>query len=130
MWRTGLMPLAIALLVASTAVADANMIGPRRLLDLTRAYRYVDQGDELVAASKLEDADKAYAKAAELAPGNLEIQFWHAVSLVTAKQVDQALPIFKQVFSANNAWRTLVPRLVPSGLLPDDKEVLATILAQ
>jgi len=102
----------------------------RRLLGITRAYDFMNQGDELIAEGKLDQAAEAYAKAAELAPGNLEVLFWHAVALVTVGQVDRALPIFKDIFVADESWRILVPRLVRAGLLPEDKAVITRIVAQ
>jgi uncharacterized Ntn-hydrolase superfamily protein len=102
----------------------------RRLLNLSRAYEHMNRGDELIAEGKLDEAGAEYSRAAQLAPGNLEILFWHAVSLVTAGDVDRALPIFKDVFAGDDAWRVLVPRLVEAGLLPDNQEVVARIVAQ
>lgn len=102
----------------------------RRLLNISRAYDLMNRGDELIAEGKLDDAAAAYETAAQLAPGNLEILFWHAVTLVTVDQVERALPIFKRVFEQDDSWRTLVPRLMPAGLLPDDDEVISRIVAQ
>lgn len=102
----------------------------RRLLDITRAYNWMNRGDDLIAEGKLDEAGAAYETAAELAPGNLEILYWHAVTLVDAKALDRALPIFKRVFEADESWRELTPRLVKSGLLPDDPELLQKIIEQ
>jgi hypothetical protein len=41
-----------------------------------------------------------------------------------------AMPIFKKVFEMDENWRILVPRLVDSGLLPDDPELIERIVAQ
>ncbi len=102
----------------------------RRLLDVTRAYNHMNKGDEYIAEKKYSEANLEYAKAADLAPGNPEILFWHAVTLVTAGEVELALPIFKQVFEVNEKWRVLVPRLVKSELLPDDQEIIDKIVSQ
>jgi hypothetical protein len=102
----------------------------RRLLGITRAYGFMNHGDELIAEGKLDEAAEAYAKAAELAPGNLEIMFWHAVGLVTIGEVDRSLPIFKDIFVADESWRILVPRLVKAGLLPENEEIISRIVAQ
>ena len=45
-------------------------------------------------------------------------------------QVEQSLPIFKEVFDADEAWRILVPRLVDSELLPDDDAIIKLIVEQ
>jgi uncharacterized Ntn-hydrolase superfamily protein len=102
----------------------------RRLLDLSRAYNYMNRGDELVAEGKLDEAGEVYGQAAKLAPGNLEIIYWHAVALVTAGEVDRALPLFRDIFAQDDAWRVLVPRLVKAGLLPDNGPVIEQIMAQ
>lgn len=102
----------------------------KRLLRLSRAYDYMNQGDEYMTENDMEAAQAAYQKAAELAPGNLEIMFWHAVGLVNTGDVEQALPIFKHVFDQDESWRILVPRLVEADQLPDDKKVIGEITAQ
>ncbi len=102
----------------------------RRLLNITHAYDHMDKGDEFIAKNDFDSANKEYATAAELAPGNPEILFWHAVTLVTADQVEKALPIFKQVFAEDENWRILVPRLVDADLLPNDPDLIKRITSQ
>ena len=110
--------------------SPAPLVELRRLLNISRAYRHMDKGDEYITAKDFEKANAEYAQAAELAPGNPEILFWHAVTLVTAGEIERSLPIFKEVFQADSSWRTLVPRLVGSELLPDDKKLIHRIVAQ
>ncbi len=100
----------------------------RRLLDINRAYELMNQGDDFIVEGKLDKAGQAYAQAAELSPGNMEIIFWHAVTLVTAGEVERSLPLFKQCFEADERWRTLIPRLVTADILPDDKKVIDKIV--
>ncbi|UCG61864.1 MAG: DUF1028 domain-containing protein [Candidatus Zixiibacteriota bacterium] len=102
----------------------------RRLLNITRAYDHMNKGDEYIALNDFENANKEYAKAASMAPGNPEILFWHAATLVTAGQVNESLPLFKQVFGVDEHWRVLVPRLVKADLLPDDDDIIDKIMAQ
>jgi uncharacterized Ntn-hydrolase superfamily protein len=102
----------------------------RRLLNINKAYDYVDQGDIYFTQGDIEEANKAYSKAAELASDNAEIIFWQAVSLVTVGKVDESLPLFKKVFEMNDKWRILVPRLVKSDILPNDTAVINEIVAQ
>ena len=61
---------------------------------------------------------------------NPELPYWQAVSLTTAGRVDDALPIFNEVFSRNPKLKILTPRLVKSGLLPDDQAILKRIMEQ
>ncbi len=102
----------------------------RRLVNIERAYRHEDLADEYIEAGKLAEAETEYAEASRLAPDNVELRFWHAVALATNKQLEKALPIFKEVFKANANWRTHVPRLVKSDLLPNDEKMIKTIVAQ
>jgi tetratricopeptide (TPR) repeat protein len=76
-----------------------------------------------------EKASRAYGAAEALAPDNHEMVFWHAATLAGAGRVDEALPLFEKAFSMWPQWRELVPRLPKSGLLPDDPEIIAKILA-
>jgi uncharacterized Ntn-hydrolase superfamily protein len=101
-----------------------------RLLDISKAYKHSDKGDDFVTAGKMQEAENEYAEAARLAPDNVELKFWHAASLATNGQVEKSLPIFKEVFKADESWRVLVPRLVQVDLLPHDDSLIKQILAQ
>lgn len=102
----------------------------RRLVDIQRAYEFMNQGDEALAKGEMELAKQAYEKAARLAPQIVELPFWNAVSLADTGCLDDALPIFKDVFAREPIWAELLKRLVPAGLIKDDPEMLAKILAQ
>jgi uncharacterized Ntn-hydrolase superfamily protein len=101
----------------------------RRLVQLWRAYRFEDEGDNLIAEGKVDEAMKAYASAARLAPGNNEILFWQAVTLWKLGREKEATPIFRRVFASGPQWVTLIPRLVPAGLLDDDPASIKRIQA-
>jgi uncharacterized Ntn-hydrolase superfamily protein len=100
----------------------------RRLLILQRAYNHMNEGDLAVEKNDHERALREYGAAARLAPDNLEMVYWHAVALVNMKRVDEALPLFKRVFAGDKNWATLTPRLVKSGLLPDDPQLIERIV--
>ena len=100
----------------------------RRLLTLQRAYNHMNEGDLAVEKNDNEKALREYGAAARLAPDNLEMVYWHAVALVNMKRVDEALPLFKRVFAGDKNWATLTPRLVKSGLLPDDPQLIERIV--
>lgn len=101
-----------------------------RLLNITRAYEHMNKGDDYIADKKLDLAGQEYELASKLAPGNPEILFWHAVTLVTVDELEKALPIFKEVFAIDENWRTLVPRLVTADLLPKDDVIIKQIVEQ
>jgi uncharacterized Ntn-hydrolase superfamily protein len=100
----------------------------RRLVGLHRAYQHMNQGDELLGAGEVERALHEYRAAAEMAPEIEELPFWHAVTLADLGRVDEALPIFRDVFSRNVDWATLLSRLPRAGLLRDDPEMIHRIL--
>jgi tetratricopeptide (TPR) repeat protein len=106
------------------------LIELRRLLNVSRAYDHMNRGDEFIAEEDFEAANREYAAAAELSPGNPEILFWHAVTLATAGEVELSLPIFKRVFEVDESWRVLVPRLVDAEILPDDSNLVEQIIWQ
>jgi len=101
----------------------------RRLVHHHRSYQRMNHGDELLGAGQVEDALGEYRAAAEMAPEIEELPFWHAVTLADLGRVDEALPIFKDVFTRNPDWAALLPRLPKAGLLRDDPEMIRRILA-
>lgn len=100
----------------------------RRLTRLQRAYARANRGDELMSEQKVEEALREYREAARLAPGIEELPFWQAVTLASIGRVEEALPIFRQVFAKNAAWADLVPRLPAARLLPDDAALIRRIV--
>jgi len=101
----------------------------KRLVRLQRAYAHANRGDELVAEKKIDEALKEYTAAGELAPEILELPFWQAVTLVVVGREAEAAPIFRRVFAKEPYWADLVPRLPAAGQLPDDKALIARIVA-
>ena len=99
-----------------------------RILKVHRAYEHMNRGD---LAIELGDEDKAlreYASAEKLFPENIEMKYWHAVSLVNIGKLDDALPKFREVFKKEPNWIELTRRIVSNGLLKVDKETLNNIL--
>jgi uncharacterized Ntn-hydrolase superfamily protein len=93
-----------------------------RLLEVHRAYEHMNAGDVAVEHEDLELAMAEYGQAAELLPDNVEVQYWAAVTLATSGKIDQALPIFRTVFSADANWIELTRRLHKPGIIPDTPE--------
>ena len=65
----------------------------------------------------------------KLFPKNLEMQFWTAITLANNKQLDKALPMFKNIFSQNSNWKELTRRLPKVNLLTVSEQELKTILS-
>ena len=101
----------------------------RRLVRLARAYRVMTEGDDAVAAGKLDDALRLYSAAEEMEPDNHEFVFWHAVGLASTGRVEESLPVFRRAFLAHPAWVLLIPRLAAVGLLPADEGAIRKIVA-
>lgn len=94
----------------------------RRLLGVFRAYEHMNRGDEALEAEDEERALREYGDALKLYPDSQEIRFWCGVSLANTGQLEQALPIFAEVFRAHLGWRTLTERIYNLGLLEVDQQ--------
>ena len=102
----------------------------KRLIRIHRAYQHANMGDHYMETNEIEKALKEYDMASQYYPENPELPYWKAVSLTSAGKLDDALPIFNEVFSRNPKLKILTPRLVQSGLLPDDQVILKRIMEQ
>jgi uncharacterized Ntn-hydrolase superfamily protein len=102
----------------------------KRLIRIHKAYIHANKGDHYMETGQIELALKEYDQATEYYPENPELPFWTAVTLVGANRLDEALPIFKDVFARDPKLKVLVPRLVKSKLLPDDKDILRHVINQ
>ncbi len=100
----------------------------RRLIRINRAYKHANKGDHYLELEDIEKALAEYEMAAHYYPENPELSFWSAITLASKGQLDKALPIFRDVFNREPRLRKLTPRLVDSGLLPDDPELIETIM--
>lgn len=100
----------------------------KRVLRVFRAYEHMNAGDLAIEKGDEQGALREYGAAEAMFPENLEMKYWHAVSLVNMGELDKALPIFRQVFEADSNWKTLTPRLVPSELLKTTEEEMKRII--
>ncbi|RPI68918.1 MAG: DUF1028 domain-containing protein, partial [Ignavibacteriales bacterium] len=100
----------------------------KRLLKVHRAYEHMNKGDLAIEKGDMELALKEYSAAEEMFPENLEMKFWHAVTLASNGKIDESLSIFREVFIKDENWRTLTPRLVPIGLLTVSEDDLKKIM--
>ena len=102
----------------------------RRLVSVHRAYEHMNAGDLCAEKKDWTCAVREYGAAEKLLPDQMEVVFWHAVTLVTAGRAEEALPLFRKVFAREPKWADLVGRLPAAGLLPDDAKLIARIRAQ
>ena len=99
----------------------------KRLLTVHRAYEHMNAGDLAVEHNDLDGAMAEYGRAAELLPGNVEVQYWAAVTLATSGSVKEALPMFQRVFAADSNWIELTKRLHKPDIIPDTPEGRALV---
>lgn len=90
----------------------------RRLYDLHRAYKRMNEGDRLLAADDIEAGMREYEAAASLAPHNDEIAFWRAVALARKDRMDEARSVLDLLRRTDDRWDELLQRLVSGGLVP------------
>ena len=100
-----------------------------RLLKLWRAYEHLEKGDVAMEKEDINLAFEEYNLAREMFPNDIEMKYWTAVSLVNTKNLDKALPLFKEIFEINDNWRILTERLPEVDLLNLDKDDLEKILS-
>ena len=101
----------------------------RRLLSLQRAYEAMNRGDALLGAGKVEEALLAYKQGVEAAPTAKELPFWQAVTLADTGRLQEALALFKDVFSDDQNWAVLFTRLPAAGLCKEDPGLIKQIMA-
>lgn len=99
-----------------------------RLLKVARAYEHMNRGDLAVEAGDMDKALKEYGAAEKMFPDNLEMKFWKAVALANSGQIEEAKPIFSEVFEADENWKEMITRLPASGILTISEEELQKII--
>ncbi len=100
----------------------------KRLLKVYRAYEHMNNGDVAVEKNDMELAMKEYSAAMAMFPENLEMKYWTAIALVNVGQLEKALPMFKDIFSKDENWKILTPRLLKNEMLVADEETLQAIM--
>jgi uncharacterized Ntn-hydrolase superfamily protein len=101
----------------------------RRLVKIHRAYQHMNAGDLAIEKNDIETALLEYSAAETLIPENIEMKYWHAVSLVNVGRIEQSLPLFKEIFTEDPNWAVLTPRLIGVDLLKTDEAGLKKILS-
>ena len=99
-----------------------------RIMDV----RVEDAPEPLVELRRLIGLKRAYIGQAppETLGPNPELVFWQGVTLATAGQVDEALPLLRQAYAAGSGWAELLRRLPACGLFPDDAELIERLTAE
>jgi uncharacterized Ntn-hydrolase superfamily protein len=99
-----------------------------RILKVYRAYEHMNRGDLAIEHGDEITALKEYGAAEKMFPLNIEMKYWHAVSLANIGKVDESLHLFKEVFNRDANWIELTKRIVINELLKTDDQSLQKIL--
>ena len=97
-----------------------------RLLRLYRAYGHMDKGDLATEKKDMKLAMEEYGAAMKMFPGNLEMQYWTAITLANNKKINEAAALLQRIYKKDANWRALTRRLPKVMLL----NVSATDLQQ
>ncbi len=100
-----------------------------RVLRVYRAYEHMNNGDLAIEKGDEPGALREYGAAESMFPDNIEMKYWHAVSLVNIGMVDKALPMFEEIFKKDKNWAELTRRIVKNGLLNVDHATLERIIS-
>jgi uncharacterized Ntn-hydrolase superfamily protein len=104
------------------------LIELERLLKVHRAYEHMNNGDLAVEHGNMRKALEEYSAAEKMFPDNLEMKYWKAIALANNQRIEEALPIFKEIFSKDSNWQEMTKRLPKSGLLNISNEEMNKIL--
>ena len=99
-----------------------------RLLKVYRAYEHMSEGDLALEENDMERALAEYGSAQKMVPENLEMKYWTAVTLANNGNLEEAVPLFREVFRADQNWKELTRRLPAVGLIQVDEATLQEIL--
>ena len=88
-----------------------------RLLTVSRAYEHMNKGDLYVEKNEMAKAMDEYNQAMKMFPGNLEMQYWTAITLANGKEVSKASAMLQKIYKQDANWRELTKRLPKAGLL-------------
>jgi uncharacterized Ntn-hydrolase superfamily protein len=107
--------------------AAQPLVELKRLLGVRRAYLCRVVAESAFARREIEEGNREYRKAQALIGDNPEMRFWHAIALVNAERLDDALPLFREVFARDRRWLELAERLAAIGRLPTDTSLMTKI---
>jgi uncharacterized Ntn-hydrolase superfamily protein len=88
-----------------------------RLLTVSRAYEHMNKGDLYIEKNDMAKAMEEYNQAMKMFPGNLEMQYWTAITLANGKEVSKASVMLQKIYKQDANWRELTKRLPKAGLL-------------
>jgi uncharacterized Ntn-hydrolase superfamily protein len=108
---------------------DNPLVELRRVLTVSRGDEWLGMAELALRNHDLKQAKEYYEKLRGLVVGSREVHFWYATTLVEAGYVDEAIPIFAEVFAIEPLWHDMIDRLVSVGHFPNDKAVIERVKA-
>ncbi|QCR25069.1 DUF1028 domain-containing protein [Pontibacter sp. SGAir0037] len=99
-----------------------------RLLKVYRAYEHMNNGDLAVEKGQMDKAMEEYGKAETMFPNNLEMKYWHAITLANNGNISEASKLLSEVYKKDKNWKELTTRLPEVGLLTLKPQDLQRIL--
>lgn len=99
-----------------------------RLLKVYRAYEHMNNGDLAIEKGEMEKATAEYSKAETMFPNNLEMKYWHAITLANNGNVNEAIKMLREVYKKDKNWKELTSRLPEVGLLTLPPKELQRVL--
>ncbi|WP_225000135.1 DUF1028 domain-containing protein [Cesiribacter sp. SM1] len=101
-----------------------------RLLKVFRAYEHMNRGDLAVEKGDMQGAMQEYTAAEQMFPDNLEMQYWHAITLANGGKVAEAAAMLKKIYKKDANWQELTRRLPKAGLLTVSDKDFARLLGE
>lgn len=92
----------------------------RRLLRLKRAYQSLREADLAAQRGDSKAAALLRANALQLGPDLPELRFWVALGMATAGDMEQSVPLLREVMKSDSRWMETMRRLPASGRLSGD----------
>ncbi|MEP7237806.1 MAG: DUF1028 domain-containing protein [Ferruginibacter sp.] len=99
-----------------------------RLLKTYRAYEHMNNGDLATEKNDMKLAMEEYGEAMKMFPGNLEMQYWTAITLANNKKVKEASELLQKIYKKDANWRELTKRLPKVNLLTVSEAELQILL--
>lgn len=101
-----------------------------RLLRVFRAYEHMNRGDLAIEKGDMPGAMAEYTAAERMFPDNLEMQYWHAITLANGGKIAEAAAMLKKIYKKDKNWQEMTRRLPAAGLLTVPDKDLPKLLGE
>ncbi|EMR01284.1 DUF1028 domain-containing protein [Cesiribacter andamanensis] len=101
-----------------------------RLLRVFRAYEHMNRGDLAIEKGNMQEAMQEYTAAEKMFPNNIEMQYWHAITLANGGKTAEAAAMLKKIFKKDKNWQEMTRRLPKAGLLQVSEKELKQLLGE